>query len=157
MKISSPKGRRALGVPQGEQGVTAELVDVVVRTVAGQDRRCCRGVVGPGGRTHAAVAGAAEDRLVLQRRRELLGVVLEVPGVAEEHVVQAGVEDQPLGGRVFGRQQHGCGVGVGRGWRQVDTRLRGRSGAVLLDALPPRSRRSGRIDREASLRLRGSL
>ena len=70
------------------------------------------GIVGPGRGADAPVAGGTEDGAVLEDGRQLAGVVLEVPGVAQQGVRQAGRREQLLRGTVVGGQHEVGRVGA---------------------------------------------
>jgi hypothetical protein len=81
-------------------------------TVAGQHHGGGLGQVGAGGAGDLPVTGGAEDRAVLQRGTEGIGVHLGVGAVAQQHKREPGGADQGLGLLVLLAQAQGAGVAV---------------------------------------------
>jgi hypothetical protein len=79
-------------------------VDRALVPVLGQDGRGRRGVVGAGGGADPTGAGRTDDA-VLQVGGQLVGVVLGVPAVAQDHVRHPGLGQGLLGAAVLGSQQ----------------------------------------------------
>jgi hypothetical protein len=75
---------------EGERIVASEFVDLSGLVIPEQHYCGGLGVVGPGGDADAAVVGAAEH-CALQVGGELVGVVFEVPAVAEQHEWHTGI------------------------------------------------------------------
>ena len=69
-------------------------------------------VIFAGGGGELAISGGANDGSVLKRGGEILGVVFEIPAVAEEHEGKAGGAEIVFGGEVFGCQREARGVGA---------------------------------------------
>ncbi|MNW43423.1 hypothetical protein D3C74_206200 [compost metagenome] len=112
--LAGGSANRASKLGEGEWLIAAQLVDPAVLVLLGkQHGRSGIRIVCTGGSADLAIAGGTEHRAAVEVAHQLVGVVLDVPSIAQQHVVDAGSGQQPFGGDVLVGELHAAGQGVG--------------------------------------------
>ena len=97
---------------QREGPIPGQLVDSVLASSACEDGHGGIGVVSPCRRCDASVPGGAVEHTALESPGEILGVVLDVPTIAQEHEWNPGRADLGLRRLVLHRDRRAARVGV---------------------------------------------